>query len=114
MAGVRHPPLPPHQGPIFAEALAKILARVKIEIVKRSDQAKGFMTLPKRWIVERTIAWLNRCRRWFEGPCPAFGGDDRFSINLQKRVWSCRQCPGGKNGKNAGGDAIDLVRQSEN
>ncbi len=51
------------QGPIFADALAKILSRVKIEIVKRSDQTKGFVTLPKRWIIERTIAWLNRCRR---------------------------------------------------
>ena len=29
-----------------------------IEIVKRSDQAKGFVRLPKRWIVERTFAWL--------------------------------------------------------
>ncbi|MGI4952463.1 MAG: transposase [Janthinobacterium lividum] len=28
-----------------------------------SDVAKGFTVLPKRWIVERTIAWLNRCRR---------------------------------------------------
>ena len=52
-----------YQGPIFADALAKILSGVKLEIVKRSDQAKGFVTLPKRWIVERTIAWLNRCRR---------------------------------------------------
>ena len=52
-----------YQGPIFADALAKILPRLEIEIVKRSDQAKGFVTLPKRWIVERTIAWLNRCRR---------------------------------------------------
>ena len=52
-----------YQGPIFADALAKILSQVKIEIVKRSDQTKGFVTLPKRWIVERTIAWLNRCRR---------------------------------------------------
>jgi transposase len=34
-----------------------------IEIVKRSDQAKGFVNLPRRWIVERTFAWLNRCRR---------------------------------------------------
>jgi transposase len=31
--------------------------------VKRSDHAKGFVQLPKRWIVERTIAWRNRCRR---------------------------------------------------
>ena len=34
-----------------------------VEIVKRSDQAVGFEVLPKRWIVERTIGWLNRCRR---------------------------------------------------
>ncbi len=52
-----------YQGPIFAEAVAKILAHLKIDIVKRSDQAKGFVKLPKRCIVERTIAWLNRCRR---------------------------------------------------
>jgi transposase len=32
------------------------------EIVKRPDVGK-FVVLPKRWIVERTIAWLNRCRR---------------------------------------------------
>jgi transposase len=32
------------------------------KIVKRSDQVSGFVVLPKRWIVERTIAWLNRCR----------------------------------------------------
>jgi len=52
-----------YAGPIFDTALAKILPNLKTEIVKRSDQAKGFVPLPKRWIVERTIAWLNRCRR---------------------------------------------------
>jgi putative transposase len=40
-----------------------VLRGVDVEIVKRSDQAKGFVVLPKRWIVERAIAWLNRCRR---------------------------------------------------
>jgi transposase len=34
-----------------------------IEIVKRSDTAKGFVLLPRRWVVERTFAWLNRNRR---------------------------------------------------
>jgi putative transposase len=34
-----------------------------VEIVKRSDRAKGFVVLSTRWIVERTLAWLNRCRR---------------------------------------------------
>jgi putative transposase len=52
-----------YQGPIFADGLTKILPYLKTEIVKRSDRASGFVPLPKRWIVERTIAWLNRCRR---------------------------------------------------
>jgi putative transposase len=34
-----------------------------IEIIKRSDAAKGFEMLPRRWIVERTSEWLNRNRR---------------------------------------------------
>ena len=34
-----------------------------LEIVKRSDDVKGFKVLPKRWIVERTFAWLGRYRR---------------------------------------------------
>ena len=52
-----------YQGPKFANALAKVLPHLDIEVVKRSDQVSGFVVLPKRWIVERTIAWLNRCRR---------------------------------------------------
>ena len=52
-----------YQGPVFQQAVAKILHQVNVEIVKRSDQVKGFVVLPKRWIVERTLAWLNRCRR---------------------------------------------------
>ncbi len=34
-----------------------------LEIVKRSDDQKGFVVLPKRWIVERSLAWLGKCRR---------------------------------------------------
>ena len=52
-----------YQGPIFQNALKEVCRQVEVEIVKRSDAAKGFKILPKRWIVERTIAWLNRCRR---------------------------------------------------
>jgi transposase len=52
-----------YQGPQFQNGLTKILPHLETEIVKRSDQAKGFTVLPKRWIVERTFAWLNRCRR---------------------------------------------------
>jgi transposase len=52
-----------YQGPQFANAVVKILPSLEVEIVKRSDAAVGFKIVPKRWIVERTIAWLNRCRR---------------------------------------------------
>jgi len=34
-----------------------------LEIVKRNDDVTGFQVLPKRWIVERTFAWLGRYRR---------------------------------------------------
>ena len=52
-----------YQGSRFRSAIARILPRVTVEIVKRSDQVKGFAVLPKRWIVERSLAWFGRCRR---------------------------------------------------
>ena len=52
-----------YQGPKFQSGLREAIRQVEVEIVKRSDIATGFTVLPKRWIVERTIAWLNRCRR---------------------------------------------------
>ena len=52
-----------YQGPQFRAAVAKAMPGLSIEIVKRSDKAKGFEVLPRRWVVERIIAWLNRCRR---------------------------------------------------
>jgi putative transposase len=35
----------------------------ELEIVKRPADAAGFVLLPKRWVVERTFAWLGKCRR---------------------------------------------------
>ncbi len=52
-----------YRGPKFRTALKRVLRRVKLRIVKRADAANGFVVLPKSWIVGRTIAWLNRCRR---------------------------------------------------
>ena len=50
-------------GTQFQSALKRTLAHVDLEIVKRLGQGKSFAVLPKRWIVERTLAWLGRCRR---------------------------------------------------
>lgn len=37
--------------------------KVRLEIVKRTDDIKGFKLLPHRWVVERTFGWLGRFRR---------------------------------------------------
>ena len=39
------------------------MPRLRLEIVKRSDDIKGFVVLPRRWVVERTFSWLERTRR---------------------------------------------------
>ena len=50
-------------------AYASIVASVRkqfgwtLDIVRRSDDAKGFQVLPHRWVVERTFGWLGRYRR---------------------------------------------------
>ena len=36
---------------------------IAVEVVKKPTDQAGFVPLPKRWIVERTLAWLTRCRR---------------------------------------------------
>ena len=38
--------------------------RVRLEIVKRCADVKGFVVLPRRWVVERTFGWLGRYRRF--------------------------------------------------
>jgi putative transposase len=35
----------------------------RLEVVRRPEGSKGFVLVPKRWVVERTLAWLGRCRR---------------------------------------------------
>ena len=41
----------------------KSKCRIVLEVVLRSEEAKGFVLLPRRWVVERTFAWLNNSRR---------------------------------------------------
>ena len=51
-----------YRGPRAASA-ARGSGRWRLRIVKRAAAARGFVVLPKRWIVERTLSWLTRCRR---------------------------------------------------
>jgi putative transposase len=50
-----------YAGNKLKDALRRI-SKWTIDIIKRSDKAKGFEVLPRRWVVERTFAWLNQSR----------------------------------------------------
>ena len=51
-----------YAGGKLKRALAK-MGDWKVDIIRRSDRVKGFEVLPRRWVVERTFAWLGRSRR---------------------------------------------------
>jgi putative transposase len=77
-----------YAGPKLADALAE-LGDWTLEIVKRSDAAEGFVVLPRRWVVERTFAWLGRCRRlakdWEKSTESATAWTNIASIRLTTR-----------------------------
>ena len=52
-----------YTGPQFADWVRGLRPMLDVEVVKRSDTAKGFQLLAHRWVVERTFGWLMRHRR---------------------------------------------------
>lgn len=50
-----------YTGETFAKTI-RVLSGAEVEVVKRNE-LHSFAVLPKRWIVERSFAWLNKCRR---------------------------------------------------
>ena len=50
-----------YTGEPFADAIKELLGAT-VEIVKRND-LHTFKVIPKRWVVERSFAWLEKCRR---------------------------------------------------
>ena len=50
-----------YSGENFAQEI-KMILKAKVEVVKRNELHK-FVVLPKRWVVERSFAWLEKCRR---------------------------------------------------
>ena len=78
-----------YAGPLFHDGLASVMPGLVTEIIRRSDRAKGFVVVHKRWIVERTIGWLGRCRRlakdWENLNCNALAFLRLASIRLMLR-----------------------------
>ena len=50
-----------YSGEKFAKEI-KIILKAKVEVIKRNELHK-FKVIPKRWVVERSFAWLEKCRR---------------------------------------------------
>lgn len=47
-----------YSGSDFADRIKELRPKLEVELIKRSDDLQGFHILPKRWVVERTFAWL--------------------------------------------------------
>ena len=52
-----------YTGDAFAQGVKELRPKLAVQVVKRSDDVKGFVVLPRRWVVERTFGWLMRQRR---------------------------------------------------
>jgi transposase len=52
-----------YTGEAFAHWVKGLRPKLDVQVVKRSDDTKGFRVLPYRWVVERTLGWLMHHRR---------------------------------------------------
>ena len=70
-----------YQGPDFQKALAKILPQLETEIVKRSDRTKGFVVLPRRWVVLCLAQPLPKACKGLGEPQPQRAGVPAACLN---------------------------------
>jgi transposase len=70
-----------YSGENFAEGVKKILGAT-VTVAKRSE-LHTFAVIPQRWVVERTFAWLDKCRRLWRN-C-----ERNLSTSLQMAVLAC-------------------------
>lgn len=83
-----------YAGPKLRSAL-QAFGEWKTEIVKRSDTAKGFVLLPRRWVVERTLGWFSRNRRLakdFEGTIASSTAWLLLASTLRSLRYAARYC----------------------
>jgi len=69
-----------YTGEPFAQGVAAIIPGVTVEVVKRSE-LHTFAILPKRWIVERSFAWLEKCRRLWKN-CERLPNNSLQMVNM--------------------------------
>lgn len=69
-----------YTGKPFADAVAEIITGAEVEVVKRNE-LHTFEVLPKRWIVERSFAWLEKCRRLWKN-CERLINNSLQIVNL--------------------------------
>lgn len=69
-----------YTGKPFAEGVARIIVGAEVEVVKRNE-LHTFEVLPKRWIVERSFAWLEKCRRLWKN-CERLINNSLQMVNL--------------------------------
>ena len=70
-----------YQGPQFATAVAEVLPHLSVEIVKRSDQASGFVVPTMRWVALLHLGVAHRCRR-LAGDFESFSRNARAFLQL--------------------------------
>ena len=78
----------------LAQSHAEDAGALTVEIVKRPEDAVGFVLLPKRWIVERTFGWFGRYRRLakeYEATCES-SEDLIYATMINRMLHSL--CPG--------------------
>lgn len=78
-----------YAGPKLRCQLEKI-GRWTIQIVKRSDKADGFEVIPRRWVVERTFAWIGRCRRLAKDWEKSIASSEAWAIIAHIRILTRR------------------------
>ena len=69
-----------YTGKPFAEGVADIIPKATVEVVKRNE-LHTFSVLPKRWIVERSFAWLEKSRRLWKN-CERLINNSLQMVNL--------------------------------
>lgn len=63
---------------------------IQLEVVKHPEARRGFVLLPRRWVIERSFAWASRFRRLVRD----YGQPPSTVADLHFIAFACLMCPG--------------------